>query len=78
MKFAKRSHAVLFCPGGRCSLVCAKGSTTCAYQGACPNCSAPVFVDDPFGKPKSSARMIDAFPGILFIAAIHTIGLLFL
>ena len=41
------SNAALVCQKGSCSLTCAKGNT-CSFQGPCPNCTGPVYVDDPF------------------------------
>ena len=47
VRMSKISNGRLSCPGGNCTFTCAKG-THCAFNGACPNCTGPIFVDDPF------------------------------
>ena len=53
--FGKDSGGTVACQGGRCNLICAKGRT-CQYINRCPNCTGPVYVDDPFPtmKPPTS------------------------
>ena len=60
VRLSKNTGGWLSCTGGNCTLTCAIG-TDCRYQGSCPNCTGPLYVDDPFassGEP-IIAQMLD-------------------
>lgn len=73
VRMSKISNGVLSCPGGNCTFTCANG-TQCAFNGACPNCTGPIFVDDPFGTNASSALKKSI---LLFIVLLADIFILF-
>ena len=63
VKVGKNSIGFVSCAGGRCSLICAKTAKKCAYTkitNSCPNCTAPVYVDDPFSISKGNAITVHA------------------
>ena len=45
------------CPGGNCSLTCATGNI-CVLRSPCPNCTGPVYVDDPFASGISQGSIM--------------------
>ena len=54
VRMSKVSNGRLSCPGGNCTFTCATGRH-CAFNGACPNCTGPIYVDDPFATISTTA-----------------------
>ena len=47
VRLSNRTSGLMSCLGGNCTLTCATG-TYCRFLGSCPNCTGPLYVDDPF------------------------------
>ena len=58
VRFSKNTNGKLYCPAGNCTLTCAKGRS-CELGGSCPNCTGPLYVDDPFGKSNATVNCKD-------------------
>ena len=54
VRMSKVSSGTLSCPGGNCTFTCATGKQ-CIVNGACPNCTGPIYVDDPFATISTTA-----------------------
>ena len=55
VRMSKVSSGTLSCPGGSCTFTCATGKQ-CIVNGACPNCTGPIYVDDPFASNASALK----------------------
>ena len=53
VRFSKNTSGMLACFPGSCTFTCAKGQN-CAFIGSCPNCTGPIYVDDPFATSNAS------------------------
>ena len=80
VRFSKGTRGSVTCLGGNCTLTCAKGDH-CHFNRACPNCTGPVFVDDPFGGISgTNALMTVTNKGasfILMVGFLHLIAIFF-
>ena len=71
VRFSKNTDGSLTCPAGNCTFICAKGKS-CNLNGACPNCTGPLYVDDPFSGTSNAVIHINDI--ILFaICAVSSI-----
>ena len=57
VRFSNMTSGKLYCGGGDCTFICAKGKT-CEINGACPNCKGPLYVDDPIEANVTNAAVL--------------------
>ncbi|XP_065051961.1 keratin-associated protein 4-9-like [Rhopilema esculentum] len=66
------SNAGVICGKGSCSLTCTKGNT-CSFQGRCPNCTGPIYVDDPFQSRSAPGNRALSFLSLISFCALRSL-----
>ena len=70
VRFSKNTSGMLSCPAGNCTFTCAKGQS-CGFIGSCPNCTGPLYVDDPFATSNAPVACKDTV--LFYLYGVFTI-----